>query len=96
MTSQPNLKNCRISKKSWKVEIVPDRKNEYTNSIRTVLSNMHDKSTHEDLYRIMDNIGDEALPSMLNLVNKIDKLNKKIYGMSKQIENLRRKTDRIY
>ena len=75
---------------------MPDRKKEYTDTIRSILSGMHDKSTHEDLYRIMDNLGDEALPSMLNLVNKIDKLNKKIYGMSKQIENLQRKTDRYY
>lgn len=78
------------------MSIEPNREIEYTNSIRTVLSKMHDKSTHEDLYKIMDSISDEALPSMLNLVNKIDKLNKKVYGMSKQIENLRRKTDRIY
>ena len=75
---------------------MPDRKKEYTDTIRSILSGMHDKNTHEDLYRIMDNLGDEALPSMLNLVNKIDKLNKKIYGMSKQIENLQRKTDRYY
>lgn len=75
---------------------MPDRKKEYTDTIRSTLSAMADKTTHEDLYRIMDSISDDALPSLLNLVRKIDKLNKRIYGMNAKIENLQRKTDRYY
>ena len=79
---------------------MPDRKTEYTDRIRVTLSAMHNKSMHEEIYRIMDSLessGDvEALACLLNLTGKIYKMCNANYGLSKQVENLKRKTDRIW
>lgn len=75
---------------------MPDRKKEYTDRVKVVMASMHDKSTHEDIYRIMDALGEEAMPSLVNLTQKIDKMAKRIYGLQKQNENLKAKTQRIW
>lgn len=79
---------------------MPDKKVEYTDRIRVTLSSMHNKSMHEEIYRIMDSLdasGDEeALACLLNLTGKIFKLCNANYGLQKQVENLKRKTDRIW
>lgn len=79
---------------------MPDKKVEYTDRIRVTLSSMHNKSMHEEIYRIMDSLeasGDEeSLACLLNLTGKIFKLCNANYGLNKQVENLRRKTDRIW
>ncbi len=77
-----------------------ERKTEYTDRIRVTLSSMHNKSMHEEIYRIMDSLdasGDEeALVCLLNLTGKIFKMCNANYGLQKQVENLKRKTDRIW
>ena len=77
-----------------------ERKTEYTDRIRVTLSSMHNKSMHEEIYRIMDSLdasGDEeALACLLNLTGKIFKMCNANYGLKKQNENLKRKTDRIW
>lgn len=74
-----------------------DKKVEYTDRIRVTLSSMHNKSMHEEIYRIMDSLDDEeALACLLNLTGKIFKLCNANYGLQKQVENLKRKTDRIW
>lgn len=77
-----------------------ERKTEYTDRIRVTLSSMHNKTMHEEIYRIMDSLdasGDEeALACLLNLTGKIFKLCNANYGLQKQVENLKRKTDRIW
>lgn len=79
---------------------MPDKKVEYTDRIRVTLSSMHNKTMHEEIYRIMDSLdasGDEeALACLLNLTGKIFKLCNANYGLQKQVENLKRKTDRIW
>ena len=79
---------------------MPDKKVEYTDRIRVTLSSMHNKTMHEEIYRIMDSLdasGDEeGLACLLNLTGKIFKMCNANYGLQKQNENLKRKTDRIW
>lgn len=66
--------------------------------IRDKLSNWRDRTCNEDIYRIMDAIkGNESVMlCLLNLVNKVDREHRTNVGLKKQVENLQRKTERIW
>lgn len=66
--------------------------------IRDKLSNWRDKSCNEEIYRIMDAIkgNESAMLCLLNLVNKVDREHRANVGLKKQVENLQRKTERIW
>ncbi len=79
---------------------MPDRKTEYTDRIRVTLSTMHNRSMHEEIYRIMDALvasdDVEALACLMNLTGKIFKMCNANFGLKRQVEELRRKTDRMW
>ena len=53
---------------------------DYTDGIRSKLSQMKDRSMHEDIYRIMDALkGKPEMANLANLVGKIDKMCRKNY-----------------
>lgn len=71
----------------------------YADHIRLKLSEMHNKTMHEEIYRILDSLEKNDEPSVVyldNLVGKIDKLCRENYGLRSQNRNLKYKTDRIF
>ena len=76
--------------------MTPEKKSEYTSRIKCILSSMYNRTMHEDIYRIMDNISDDALPNLVNLVGKIDKLCKRDFGLSQENKRLTEKVQRMW
>lgn len=72
------------------------RANEMRDHIRITLSSMYNRTMHEDIYRIMDALGDDALPSLANLVGKIDKMCRADYGLKQENKRLKEKTQRMW
>lgn len=68
----------------------------YTDDIRSVLSQMKNRSMHEDIYRIMDALkGKPEMANLANLVGKIDKMCRKNYGLTQQVANLKEKDEKL-
>lgn len=72
------------------------RANEMRDRIRITLSSMYNRTMHEDIYRIMDALGDDDLPSLANLVGKIDKMCRADYGLKQENKRLKEKTQRMW
>lgn len=80
------------------MSIATTKKDEYISHIRQTLTEMHDKSTHEDIYRIMDAIANNepALACLDNLVGKVNRLSKDNFGLRSTNAHLKEKTQRMW
>lgn len=76
--------------------MTPTKKNEFKSRVKATLSGMYNRTMHEDLYRIMDGLDDEALPNLVNLVGKIDKMCREVYRLTQENKRLKEKTQRIW
>lgn len=68
----------------------------YTEDIRRKLREMHEKSAHEDIYRLMDALqgNDEALGCLLNFVNKWDSKCKRLFGVETTLRHIKERQNR--
>ena len=68
----------------------------YTDDIRKKLREMHEKSAHEDIHRIMDALkgNEEAMACLLNFVNKWDAKCRRLYGTESTLRHLKERSER--
>lgn len=68
----------------------------YTDDIRRKLREMHEKSAHEDIHRLMDALqgNEEALRCLLNFVNKWDSKCRRLYGTETSLRHIKERSER--
>lgn len=69
----------------------------YTEDIKRITSQMHEKSANEEIHRLMDalNGDEESLVYLLSFVKKWDQKCRDNYGLRTKVENYRKKHERL-